>query len=53
MDIVDCCELEIYDIINKCNVIGFVKLVSENVWKMCENIGRLVMKKFCNYFYKN
>lgn len=52
-DIVDRCEPETYDTINKCNVTGLVKSVSENARKMCENTGRLIMKKSRNYLYKN
>lgn len=52
-DIVDRCEPETYDTINTCNVTGLVKSVSENARILCENTGRLVMKKSRNHLYKN
>lgn len=52
-DLVERCEPESYDTVNKCNVTGIVKSFSENARKLCEDTGRLVMKKSRNYLYKN
>lgn len=47
------CKFDFFEFIGKCNKIGVVKLVSDSVCYMCENIDRNIMVKFWNLKYKN
>nr|XP_022313281.1 uncharacterized protein LOC111118229 isoform X2 [Crassostrea virginica] len=47
------CKTEGHDIIDKCNATGIIVTMIRAAKTLCENTGRMVMKKSSNYLYKN
>ncbi|XP_061175569.1 uncharacterized protein LOC133184496 [Saccostrea echinata] len=47
------CDLNNFSIIQKCNITGMVKSVSQDVLTMCEDPLMSIMAKSRNYIYKN